>query len=176
MIAARTRAGRVSRSYDGIPAGSVCTVTETADGATKDVRVQVIGNPRTVTVPGGKVVPVNLFNVYRAAPGTLRVTKTIAGSAAPRHGRIAILVACGGPLRTFAFLIGAHTVAGSVSRQFPDLRARSRCVVTETVDGHTRAVAVAAQSHRTVTIRANRSVTAHLIDRFSAATAPQFTG
>ena len=176
VIAARARAGRVSRSFDGIPAGSVCTVTETADGTTEDVRVQVIGNHRTVTVPGGKVVPVNLINVYRATPGTLKVTKTIAGSAARRHGRIAILVACGGPLRTFAFHIGAHTVAGSVSRYFPDLRARSRCVVTETVDGHTHAVAVAARSHRTVTIRANRSVTAHLIDRFSAATVPQFTG
>ena len=82
VIPARTRAGRVSRSYDGIPAGSVCTVTETADGTTKDVRVQVIGNRRTVTVPGGKVVPVNLVNVYRATPGTLKVTKTIAGSAA----------------------------------------------------------------------------------------------
>ena len=176
VIAARTRAGRVSRSFDGIPAGSVCTVTETADGATKDVRVQVIGNRRAVTVPGGKVVPVNLVNVYRATPGTLKVTKAIAGSAARRHGRIAILVACGGPLRTFAFHIGAHTVAGSVSRYFPDLRSRSRCVVTETVDGHTHAVAVAARSHTTVTIRANRSVTAHLIDRFSAATVPQFTG
>ena len=176
VIAARARAGRVSRSFDGIPAGSVCTVTETADGTTEDVRVQVIGNRRTVTVPGGKVVPVNLVNVYRATPGTLKVTKTIAGSAARRHGRIAILVACGGPLRTFAFRIGAHTVAGSVSRYFAGLRARSRCVVTETVDGHTRAVAVAARSRRTVTIRANRSVTAHLIDRFSAATVPQFTG
>ena len=97
----------------------------------------------------------NLVDVYRATPGTLKVTKTIAGSAARRHGRIAILVACGGPLRTFAFHIGAHTVAGSVSRYFADLRARSRCVVTETVDGHTRAVAVAARSHRTVTIRPN---------------------
>ena len=80
VIAARARAGRVSHSFDGIPAGSVCTVTETADGATADVRVQVIGNRRTVTVPGGKVVPVNLFNVYRATPGSLKVTKTIAGS------------------------------------------------------------------------------------------------
>ena len=176
VVAARARAGRVSRSFDGIPAGSVCTVTETADGTTKDVRVQVIGNHRTVTVPGGKVVPVNLVNVYRATPGTLTVTKTIAGSAARRHGRIAILVACGGPLRTYAFHIEAHTVAGSVSRNFADLRARSRCVVTETVDGHTHAVAVAARRHRTVTIRANRSVTAHLVDRFSVATVPHFTG
>ena len=104
------------------------------------------------------------------------MTKTIAGSAARRHGRIAILVACGGPLRTFAFLIRAHTGAGSVSRYFADLRARSRCVVTETVDGHTRAVAVSGVARRTVTVRPNGNVTAHLVDRFSLATAPRFTG
>ena len=143
VIAARTRAGRVSHSFDGIPAGAVCTVTETADGTTADVRVQVIGNRRTVTVPGGRVVPVNLFDVYRATAGSLTVTKTIAGPAARRHGRVAILVACGGPLRAFAFLIRAHTAAGSESRYFAGLRGGSRCVVTETVDGHTRAVAVA---------------------------------
>ena len=122
VIPARARAGRVSHSFNGIPADSVCTVTETADGTTEDVGVQVIGNSRTVTVPGAKVVPVNLVNVYRAMPGTLKVTKTIAGSAAVRHGRIAILVACGGPLRTFAFHIAAHTAAGSVSRSFGDIR------------------------------------------------------
>ena len=176
VIAARTRAGRVSRSFDGIPAG--VGVHRHRDRGRRHQGRQGASDRQSPRGdrPGGKVVPVNLVNVYRATPGTLKVTKTIAGSAARRHGRIAILVACGGPLRTFAFHIGAHTVAGSVSRYFPDLRSRSRCVVTETVDGHTHAVAVAARSHTTVTIRANRSVTAHLIDRFSAATVPQFTG
>ena len=176
VIPAKARAGRVSRSFDGIPAGAKCTVTEIADGATADVRVQVIGNSRTVTVAGGTVVPVNLFNVYRAAPGALTVTKTVAGPAARRHGRIAILVACGGPLRTFAFRIAGHTAAGSRSRHFAALRAGSRCLVTETVDGHTRAVAVAARRQRRVIIRANGGVTARLIDRFFVATAPRFTG
>jgi hypothetical protein len=176
VIPAKTRAGRVSQSVDGIPAGSVCTVTETADRTTAAVRVQVIGNRRTVTVPAGMVVPVNLVNVYRATSGVLTVTKTIGGPAARRHGRIAILVACGGPLRTFAIHIQAHTVAGSVSRRFADVRARSRCVVTETVDGHTRGVIVAARSRRTVIIRPNGSVTAHLVDWFYVAAVPRFTG
>ena len=118
----------------------------------------------------------NLFDVYRATAGTLKVTKTIAGPAARRHGRVSILVACGGPLRAFTFLIPAHTAAGSQSRFFPDLRGRSRCAVTETVDGHTRAVAVSGLTHRTVTVHANGNVTAHLVDRFSLATAPRFTG
>ena len=139
----------MSHSFDGIPAGSVCTVTETADGATATVTATVSGNGQNVTVPAGKVVPVNVMDVYqrrlgRAGRGRrlLRVTKTIAGPAARQHGRIAILVACGGPLHTYAFRIPAHAGAGSVSRLFPGLPAGSRCTVTETADGHTSTVAV----------------------------------
>ena len=97
-IAAGTPAGSVSHSFDNIPAGSVCTVTETADGATATVTATVAGNGQKVTIPAGKVVPVNIMDVYLGAPGALRVIKTIAGPAARQHGSIAILVACGGPL------------------------------------------------------------------------------
>jgi Domain of unknown function (DUF5979)/Thioester domain len=172
VIARRTRARRVKRNLDGIPAGSVCAVTETADGATAKVNVVVVGNGRKVTVPAGKVVAVNLLNVYRPAPGILRVTKTITGPGARRHGRIAVVVTCGGR-NVFALLIRAHTRAGSVSRSFAGLPARSRCTVREIVDGRTRRVAVvSARRRRKVTIRANRRVTARLIDRFAAVRVP----
>ena len=46
VIAAGTPAGNVSQSFDGIPAGSVCTVTETADGATATVTATVSGKIR----------------------------------------------------------------------------------------------------------------------------------
>jgi hypothetical protein len=176
VVAARSATRRVTRSYDGIPAGSVCTVTELATGATASVSAAAIGNGQRVTVAGGRVRPVNVINVYRAASGTLNVTKTVAGPATRRHGRIAILVACRAPLRVFAFLIPAHSVAGSISRRFTGLRARTRCVVAELVDGHVRGLAVVARRRRTVTIRAGGRVTAHLIDRFSVAAAPEFTG
>ena len=65
VIASRTPAGSVSHSFDGIPAGSVCTVTETADGATATVAATVSGNGQKVTVPAGKVVPVNVIDVYQ---------------------------------------------------------------------------------------------------------------
>ena len=107
--------------------------------------------------------------------GSLKVTKTIAGPAARHHGPIAILVACGDRLHTYAFLIPAHTGPGSVSRYFPDLPAGSRCTVTETSDGHTATVRVVATARRkTVTIHANRRATVHLTDTFSptAAVAP----
>ena len=99
---------------------------------------------RTVTVPAGKVVPVSLIDVYQGTPGFLRVTKRIAGRAARLHGRIAILVACGGPLYDFVFRIHARTHAGSVSRWFAGLPARSRCTVTEVAAGRTGKVAVVA--------------------------------
>ena len=74
---------------------------------------------------------------------------------------LAILVACGGPLHDYAFLIPADTGAGSVSRHFPRLPAGSRCTVTETENGHTGTVGVVATgSRKKATIRANRSATA----------------
>ena len=171
----------MSHSFDGIPAGSACTVTETANGATATVTATVSGNGQTVTVPAGKVVSVQRDGrcVPRAESGqsVLTVTKTIAGPAARRHGRIAIVVACGGPLHTFAFLIRARTGAGSMSRYFDDLPAGSRCTVNEAKDGHTRAVAVRASATRKrVTVRSAGGVTARLTDRFSFRAKPLFTG
>ena len=172
VIAAGTPAGSVSHSFDGIPAGSVCTITETEDGATATVTATVSANGQNVTVPAGKVVPVNVMDVYEGTPGTLKVTKTIAGLAAGHHGQIAILVTCGGPLNNFAFFIRAHTGAGSVSRFFNGLPAGSRCTVSETANGHTNAVGVVASGSRKATIRANRIVSAHLTDRFTVKTHP----
>jgi Domain of unknown function (DUF5979)/Thioester domain len=185
VIAAGTAAGNVSHTFDGIPAGSVCTVTETADGATATVTATVSGDGQTVTVPAGKVVPVSLMDVYDDAmedvydntAGSLTVTKTIAGPAARQHGPIAILVACGGPLNDFSFVIPAHTGPGSSSRHFDGIPAGSRCTVTETADGHTNTLAVVATGGRTVTIPARGRASVHITDRFTIKPpAPLVTG
>ncbi len=170
VIASGTR-GSVSHSFDGIPAGSVCTISEPADGATATITATVEGDGDKVTVPAGKVVPVNVMDVYRAAPGSLKVTKTIAGAAAHQHSDIEILVACGGPLKTFDFIIPAHTGAGSVSRHFDNLVAGSRCTVTETAAGGNSTVDVVALGKHKAIIRPNRTATAHLTDIFTT-TAP----
>ncbi len=168
VIPGGSRAGSVSHSFDGIPAGSVCTVTETADGSTATVTATVVGNGQNVTVPAGKVVVANLTDTYEATTGFLRVTKTITGRAAGHRGRIAILVACGGPLEAFAFRIAPRAHAGSVSRWFAGLPAGSRCTVVEVAVGRTSKVAVVAIGRRQkVTVRANRRATVHLTDRFS---------
>jgi hypothetical protein len=167
VILAHTAAGNVSHSFDNIPVDSVCTVTETVDGATSTVTATVSGNGQQVTVPGGEVAAVSLMDAYQAAPGSLRVIKDIRGPAARRHGHIAILVACGGPLDVFAFLIPAHRSTGSLSRRFDNIPAGARCTVIETAVGRSGRVIVAATGRRhRVTIRAHARATTHLFDTF----------
>jgi hypothetical protein len=187
VIPAGTPAGSVSQSYDGIPAGSVCTVTETADGTAGTITTTVSGNGQTVTVPAGSVVPVNLADEYELTPapapdiptttdGSLKVTKTIAGPAAGKQGQIAILIACGGAGHDYAFLIPAHHSAGSVSRAF-ELPAGTRCTVAETKNGKTGAVtATSPRGSRKVTVPANRAVTVRLTDTFFGVQAVSVTG
>ena len=178
VIDAHTSAGDVSHSFDDIPAGSMCTVTETADGSTDTVIASVSGDGQTVNIPAATVVPVSLMNVYdEGSPalegtGSLTVIKHITGPAARHHGRIAILVACGGPVFDFAFDIPARTGPGSVTRHFGNIPAGSRCNVTETADGHTNSVAVVASASHTVTIPATGSATVRLTDRFTVKAAP----
>ena len=176
VIPAGSGAGNMSQSFDNIPAGASCTVTETADGSTATVDATVSGSGQTVTIPAGTVVGAHVVNVYHrpftaggaiARTGTLRVTKVIAGPAARRRGTVAILVACG-PARTFAFLIRPSTRPGRVSRAFADLLPGTRCTVTETADGHNASVNVASRGkHQTVRIRAGRTATVTITDRYS---------
>ena len=90
----------------------------------------------------------------------------------------AIVVACGGSLRSFTFHIRARTGARSVSRYFNDRAAGSRCRgVSEARDGRTRTVAVRASARRrSVTIHSAGRVTAHLTNTFSFRARPRFTG
>ena len=137
-----------------------------------------------MTIPADKVVPVNLMNVYYQRPsgvdpdvitkpsGTLKVTKTIAGSAAGHQGPIAIDITCGGPLHAFAFLIPAHTGPGTVSRVFPRLPPGAHCTVTETADGHTGTVTAVATRRRTATIPVNGTATVPLADTYSPVRVP----
>ena len=173
VIPAGTPAGTVTHSFDGIPAGAVCTVSETADGATSTVTVTVTGNNQKVTVPPGEVVVVGLIDVYVSTPGSLHVSKTIAGPGAGHQGEIAILVACGGAVHNYAFLIPAGTAAGTVTRFINELPAGAACTITETQNGHTDTVAVTAQGGgQTAVIPADGTATASLTNTFSVPTAP----
>ena len=75
-----------------------------------------------------------------AAPGSLLVTKTIAGPLAGQQGPITIHVVCNGTALSPDFVIGAGSAAGSVSHSFDGIPAGSVCTVTETADGGTTTV------------------------------------
>lgn len=188
VMPAGTAAGSLSQSYNGIPAGTVCAVSEIADGATDTITATVSGGAQTVTIAAGKVVPVDLADTYEFTPapapdvpsttdGFLRVTKTIAGPAGGQQGQIAILVACTDTGRHYAFLIPAHHHPGSVSRAFPDLPAGSRCTVTEVRNGGTGTVtATSSGKRKNVTIPANRGVTVHFTNTYFGVQAVSVTG
>ena len=101
VIPANSPAGSYSQTYHGIPAGAVCTVTEISDGHTSMVTVTVIGSGQTVSVPPKGAATADLSDTYDFVPGSLTVTKTIAGAAAGKQGEVAILASCGEPAMDF---------------------------------------------------------------------------
>ena len=172
VIASRVRAGSVSHSFDDIPAGSVCTVTETADGATATVTANVSGNRQNGAVPAGKVVPVSLTDVYQARRPVPESHQDISGPAAA--STVASPSWWPAAVRSTASPSSSRPIprTGSVSRYFDGLPAGSRCTVAEVAVGHTGTVTVVAIRRRQkMTIRANRTATAHLTDIFTT-TAP----
>ena len=134
--------GQPSKTYRVAP-GSVCTITETVDGHTSTVTVTVDGSGQTVTVPGGSSVDAVLTDTYDLAPGSLTVTKTIAGPAAGQQGAVTISVTCNEngvdtPLPDFTIAAGA--AAGSTSHTYTRIPAGSVCTATETATGDTNSV------------------------------------
>ena len=65
VIPAGTPAGDKSQTYEDIPAGSLCTVTETSDGSVVGTDVVVIGAGQEATIPSGKSETVHVTDTYR---------------------------------------------------------------------------------------------------------------
>jgi hypothetical protein len=141
VIPAGTPAGTVFQEYTGILAGTVCTVTETANGATGTVTVDTTGSPQAITIGANGSGTANLTDTASLVPGSLVVTKTLSGSAAGQQGLIGILVGCGGG-NVFAYLIPAGTPAGDLPRVFDGIPAGSTCTIVETIDGSTSTITV----------------------------------
>jgi hypothetical protein len=141
VIPAGSPAGTVSQEYTGIPAGTVCTATETANGATATVTVTTEGTPQSITIAPNGSGTVGITDTYDLVPGALAVTKTVGGPAAGQQSLIGLLVTCGGG-NNFAYLLPAGSPAGSFSRVFADIPAGSTCTVTEAINGGNEATAV----------------------------------
>src|SRR6478609_274358 len=166
-IAAGAAAGSTSRTYTGIPAGSVCTATETATGDTSTVTTTVTGDNGTPTsIPAGATGTANITDTYSLTPGALIVKKTITGPGAGLQGEITIQPTCGGTVLP-ALVIPAGTPAGFRSQLYPTLAAGTVCTITETGDGANSAVSVVVAGDDQVTVPPGGIVTAERTDTYT---------
>ena len=134
-----------SKTYPGLPPGSACTVTETANGAITGVVdvATTIAQPPAIEAHGS--VEANVTDTYTLVTGPLVVTKNIAGAAAGSQGAVTIRVVCPGvPVSsTPAFVISAGSPAGPTSHTYDGIPIGTKCLVFETADGRTSTVSVA---------------------------------
>ena len=173
VIPAGTPLGTSSQTFDAIPAGSTCTVTETADGTTSTVQVAVDGGDQTVEIGAASTQVADISNLYTDIPGKLVVTKTIAGTAAGRQSAIEVLVDCGTPAQTHSFTIPAGAPADTVTALIDEVEAGSTCTVTETADGSSSTISVVAVGGgQQATIGAAGVSQADLTDTFSEVVVP----
>ena len=149
-IPAGAAAGDYTQTYEQIPAGSECVVTELASGSNTQVEV-VPGDPVTVTIEPGATADVGLTNTATFRPGALSVTKVIKGTGAGQQSAVLLSVMCDNGLAE-TIDIPARAEAGEYSRTFRDLPAGTECTVTEAQTGANSSVRIAADDPVTVKI------------------------
>ena len=67
VIPAGTPAGTTSKTYDDIPVGTMCTVTETSNGSARGTDVVVNGDGQQVTIPSGESETVEITDTYHSS-------------------------------------------------------------------------------------------------------------
>jgi hypothetical protein len=131
-------------TFNNIPAGTQCTVTQISSGAVVGTVVVDVtgGNGQEVTIPAGGEKTVHITDTYRFVPGKLIVRKIIGGEAAGQQGEIVIRTECDGRHLTPDFVIpaGAHAGVHTISTPYNIEPTPATCTVTQTVDGHTATV------------------------------------
>jgi hypothetical protein len=169
-IAAGTEGGAVSQRFDDIASGSVCTVTETADGSTGSVSATVEGSPQVVTISPGATTQAQLSDTYDFDTGSLTVSKIITGPAAGQQNGVTIHAECDGEPLSPDLDVLAGTTASTSSVTYPNLPGRAMCVVTEQLDGSTETVrATVAGSPQFPTIAAGGSAIADVTNTYNLA-------
>ena len=160
--------GSPSKTYSGIPAGSVCTATETVDGRTSTVGVDVSGSGQQVTILSGKSVTTTITDTYSYLTGELTVNKLIAGLGAGSQGAVTIHAVCGETALTPDFTVPAERPAGSYSYTWGPIPANSICVVTETANGSNSTVKVTTDgSGQTVLVEPGQNAQATITDTYT---------
>ena len=157
--------------YTGLLAGTSCTVTETANGSSTEIGVETVFEPATgtVTIPAEDGVEVTVTNTYSVNPGSLTVSKAIAGAAAGQQGEVQIDILCRlDDVTTFStsVTIPAGTTAPE-PQTFTDIPAGSACAVTESATGETDEIAVVVDLPDTATIPAGGTATAAVTNTYT---------
>jgi hypothetical protein len=169
--------GTVSTSYP-VLAGTSCTVSEPAsqDGSvpgTIDATTTVV--PPTITIAANGSGEVDVTNTYTFVPGSLTVTKVLAGPSAGKQGAITIQTSCvaNGITTVLPELdIPAGTAPGSPALTATNpVAGTSVCTVAESTDGSSSTVSVVTVgSPQHVTVPPGPTgVTATVTDTYSPA-------
>ena len=125
---------------DGLPIGTQCTITEPETGENARVDVTTDIEPAgTVTITGPQPpVAVRVVNTYTPKPGTVTVSKSIAGAGAVLHDDVVVVVGCeDGQLAGLRIPAGAP---GPRTVSLTNVPAGADCGVAELVDGSNAAV------------------------------------
>ena len=142
VIPAGTPAGLVTHTYTGMPAGALCTGTETPNGSRGPiVPVIHVAGPLPKRVPPGASARAVVNDAFAAASSAIKVHKTIKGPQAGQQGKIVITTTCGASALS-PLVIPAGSPAGTTSRTYKNLTPGISCTVSETSDGHTSQVEV----------------------------------
>ena len=135
--------GTETQVFEDLAVGTECAVTEPGSGATDAVAVTTV-LPEPVTIAAATASEATVTNTYTFNPGTLVVTKQIAGAAAGHQGEVVLNVVC---------TLGEETVldetvtiqagaTGDVMNTYGGLAQGSECAVTETATGVTSGLEV----------------------------------
>jgi hypothetical protein len=128
-------------SVAGLPAGTRCTVTESATGGNQAVSNTIEITPEgPVQIPAGGTGTVEVTNTFAENPGSLLVTKTITGpqNALALRDPVVIDVVCSnGQTESFTIPAGAQPAEGYLVEGLP---ARTTCTITESANGSNTAV------------------------------------
>ncbi|MBP3037062.1 thioester domain-containing protein [Arthrobacter sp. zg-ZUI100] len=156
----------------GLPAGTTCTVTETADGATTAVSVVTVTDPAggAVTIPAGDGVEVTVTDTYTVNPGALVVNKSIAGAAAGRQGDVTLQVTCtleSAVVAEATFTVTAGTTGTVPAGTLTGIPEGASCAVTEPVTGESTEIGVVVDLPDSVTIAAGITATATVTDTYT---------
>ncbi|MCC3297990.1 DUF5979 domain-containing protein [Arthrobacter caoxuetaonis] len=165
--------GTESTEYAELPVGAECTVTETQNGATDTIGVSTV-EPDPVTIEAGSGVAVEVTNTYFYNPGTLEVTKQIAGAAAGQQGEVVLNVICtvdGETVLDETVTVPAGAT-GEVTSTYGNLVPGSECAVTETATGVTTGLEVSTTVPDPVTIAAAAGSELRVVNTYTATSKP----